>query len=312
MQVTLIHNPGAGDSQISGDELTQLIRQAGHAVTYQSAKDDRWETVLEDPGDLIVVAGGDGTVGKVAKRLIGRSVPMAILPLGTANNIVKTLGFADDTPIEDLIHYWSTAQLIPFDVAEVNSDRGSSYLIESLGAGLFASMMAEAENNPVLDRFNSQSEIKAILQMLQTKLKHYAPKSFSLCLDEQVHSGEYIFLEVMNIKSVSSNVDLAPEANPGDGLLDVVLFTESDRPLLDEYLAQRLAGQHHLPQLTIHRAKQIQIQGQDFKLHIDDKVETASHGTPTAFTIDINVIPQALQFLVPLQDDQATGDRQWK
>jgi diacylglycerol kinase (ATP) len=303
MQVTLIHNPGAGDSQISGDELTQLIRQAGHTVTYQSSKDDRWEVALEQPGDLIVVAGGDGTVGKVAKRLIGRSMPMAILPLGTANNIVKTLGFTDDTPIEYLIHNWSTAQLTPFDAAEVNSDRGSAYLIESFGAGLFASMMAEAGNNPVLDQFNSQTKINAVLQMLQDKLQRYSPKAFSLCLDEQVHSGEYIFLEVMNIKSVSSNVNLAPDADPGDGLLDVVLFTEADRPILQEYLVQRLAGQHHSPQLTIHRAKQIQIQGQDFKIHIDDKVQTVQPAIPTAFNIDITVIPKALQVLVPAQAD---------
>ena len=87
MRVTLIHNPQAGDDDNPVlDELLMLIRAAGHSVTLQSSKSDQLEKTLEDPGDLLAVAGGDGTVGAVACRLIGRRIPIAvILPLGTAN-----------------------------------------------------------------------------------------------------------------------------------------------------------------------------------------------------------------------------------
>src|SRR5688572_16963626 len=93
VRVTLIHNPGAGeDDQPSGTELQALIRKAGHDVRYQSADEKTWMSVLEEPADVIAVAGGDGTVGGIAKKLVGRRVPIAPLPLGTANNISKTLG----------------------------------------------------------------------------------------------------------------------------------------------------------------------------------------------------------------------------
>src|SRR5262245_31057092 len=92
MRVTLIHNPGAGDDkQPSKGQLEALIREAGHDVRYQSVREQGWSKVLKKAADLIAVAGGDGTVGKVARRLIGRGIPIAVLPVGTANNISRTL-----------------------------------------------------------------------------------------------------------------------------------------------------------------------------------------------------------------------------
>ena len=63
--------------------------------TYQSTKEKGLEHALEDPGDVVLVAGGDGTVRKAAEFLIGRGVPIALLPLGTANNVSRTLGLSD-------------------------------------------------------------------------------------------------------------------------------------------------------------------------------------------------------------------------
>src|ERR671919_93707 len=88
MKVTLVYNPGAGtDEQLSADELLGMIRRAGHTAILKSAKNDDWSSVLERPGDIVAVAGGDGTVGKVANCLLGKDIPIAVLPLGTANNI---------------------------------------------------------------------------------------------------------------------------------------------------------------------------------------------------------------------------------
>ena len=108
MRVTLIHNPQAGDSeQHSADDFLAWITAAGHTVTCQSSKGDQWHKVLDDPGDLVAVAGGDGTIGAVAGRLLGRRVPIAVLPLGTANNISKVFGPAD-APHERLIAGWAS------------------------------------------------------------------------------------------------------------------------------------------------------------------------------------------------------------
>src|SRR5262245_26289502 len=102
MRVTLIHNRASGDhTQPSTAALLTLIRDAGHDVSSKSVKEDRDE-LRNHPGDLVVVAGGDGTIGTVTACLIGTPVPLAVLPLGTANNISTTLGVAG-IPLATLI-----------------------------------------------------------------------------------------------------------------------------------------------------------------------------------------------------------------
>jgi len=63
------------------------------------------EEGAEEPGDIVAVAGGDGPVGKVARRLIGSPTPIAILPLGTANNIANTLDVTGKS-LKELIRSW--------------------------------------------------------------------------------------------------------------------------------------------------------------------------------------------------------------
>src|SRR5689334_25394886 len=108
-RVTLIHNPNAGDErQPSAGQLQALLKEAGYKVRYQPTAESGWEKRLKRPTDIVAVAGGDGTVHKVARRLIGTDIPIALLPMGTANNISKTLGIADHT-VTQLIPAWKDA-----------------------------------------------------------------------------------------------------------------------------------------------------------------------------------------------------------
>src|SRR5688572_2743151 len=108
----LLHNPKAGGGEYSKKRLTALIRAAGFDCSYSSTKKRGWEKIEAADGDFIVLAGGDGTVRKVAGGLLDKNVPIGVLPLGTANNIAKTLGLhPDNMSIEDIIEAWSDKQL---------------------------------------------------------------------------------------------------------------------------------------------------------------------------------------------------------
>src|ERR1044071_1708506 len=87
----LLHNPKADDREHTKEELVTMIEEQGYKCLYASTKDKGWKEI-EPEVDFLVLAGGDGTIRKVASELLGRKVidrtyPIAVLPMGTANNI---------------------------------------------------------------------------------------------------------------------------------------------------------------------------------------------------------------------------------
>jgi diacylglycerol kinase (ATP) len=302
MQVTLIHNPDAGDDeQPSGDDLLGLIRGAGHTVTNQSSRAENWHTALEEPCDIVAVAGGDGMVGKVAKHLIDKPIPVAVLPMGTANNIAKTLGLSD-RPLEQLIAGWSAAPRVNFDVGVASGPWDTKYFIEGLGMGLFTETMyrLDATDNADLAHLeDTRQKVDSVLQILKERLSSFTPNNLKVTLDGRDLSGEYIMLEVMNISYIGPNLCLAPHANPSDGLLDIVLVSKDERENLSRCLAHCLEGRLVQPTLTVRKGQQLKIEWDGSTMHIDDEVWPArgSEFPLSVNTIDVTIKRHALQFL---------------
>src|ERR1044072_2398775 len=100
----LFHNPTAGEGEHTRKKLVSLMEAAGFDCSYSSTKKKRWEKIESKDTDFIVIAGGDGTVRKVAEELLDQKVlnkilPIGLLPLGTANNIAKTLNIPSDPEV---------------------------------------------------------------------------------------------------------------------------------------------------------------------------------------------------------------------
>ena len=256
MRVTLIYNPTAGsDEQLSSNELAGLVRAAGHVVVHQLSHNDSWDEALKKPADIVAVAGGDGTVGKVAKQLLGKTAPIAVLPLGTANNIATTLGLIDQ-PLDRLIAEWANAERVRFDVGSARGPWGSTYFIEGFGIGLFSDTMStlDARDNIDLAHLDAPEEkITSVLGLLKERLQSYPSKKLKVTLDGQDLSGEYILLEALNVTHIGPNLHLAPNANTGDGLLDVVLLSKGDADRLNRYLSKLTAWRESQPGLASER-----------------------------------------------------------
>jgi diacylglycerol kinase (ATP) len=304
MRVTLIHNPDAGsDEQPSAEELLDLIRAHGHTPRYQSARADAWQTVLHEPADLIAVAGGDGIVGKVAKQMIDIDTPLAVLPLGTANNIARTLGVMN-APLPQLVAGWISARRTKFNVGVANGPWGSTHFIEGVGVGLFTDMMTrlDARGNIDLAHLTEPEEkITSVLEMLRSRL-HTCPEiGLQVTVDGRNLSGEYILLEVMNIRSVGPNLFLAPAAEPGDGLLDVVCLTRGAQETLNRCLSECMEDNPAPSGLPVCRGKQVHIEWQGSPIHIDDQAWPGSGKVPASSltVMDITVASQTLEFFTP-------------
>src|SRR5712675_1904692 len=98
-RATLIHNEKAGDRRHGRAYLVGLLEGAGYDVSYFAVKQSDLAEALGHPAEIIVSAGGDGTVARVVAEARSDGPPIAILPLGTANNIATSLGIGG--PIED-------------------------------------------------------------------------------------------------------------------------------------------------------------------------------------------------------------------
>lgn len=313
MRVTLIHNSKAGDGGGPGaKKLRKLITDAGHEVTSQSARKKDWLAVLDESADLVAVAGGDGTVGRVAQAMRGRDVPLAILPLGTANNIARSLGLST-RDLEQQIAGWEEAPRVPFDLLVAQGPWGRRHVVEGLGIGLFAWTLPHADDSKALAEIEDADEAMSYaLAMLKQRLDHFRAQPVRAELDGEDVSGEYLLFEALNQTYVGSNLCLAPAARPGDGLIHVVGITERERDVLTEYLLQcRNGGVVDAPRLPSWRGRRLAIEGGSYEVHLDDTVwpdpdgDRAEH--PAA--IDVSVEAGALVVLGPAgcQSAEAEG-----
>jgi diacylglycerol kinase (ATP) len=301
VRVTLLHNAGAGDDdQPDGEALQALVRKAGHEVRYQSCSDDTWTAVLDDPVDVVAVAGGDGTVGRVAKKLIGRDIPVAPLPLGTANNISRTLKLTELT-LEEIIGGWDLGRRMTFDAGVAKGPWGSRYFVEAMGVGLFACTIPVADRSQTLATLkDADAKVAYALRMLRQRLADCPPQSLELRIDGKDLSGKYVLFEAMNMEFVGPNLYLAPDIAPADGMLDVVLVTAQERDKLNESLATWQRGDLEHPNLPRLRAREIEMTWGGFEVHFDDEPWPANNEEPPALApIELRVEHEALSFLAP-------------
>jgi diacylglycerol kinase (ATP) len=271
VRVTLFHNPSAGDAPLTADQLTSILSDAGYQVHYQSTKDDL-SAALEDVGELAIVAGGDGTVAKVARALADTDTPLAVLPVGTANNIGKALGVFGD--VRDLVGSWKDAPRRAIDIGVASGPFGEERFLESVGSGVFAELVRRGRTEVDETAAIVHRETDRALQLMASILREAAAEDWELELDDHDLSGSYVAVEAMNIPFVGPNIPLAGDAEMDDGELDLVLLRDEDRERLLEYVVGRVESASALmPSLDVRRGRRIRLVPPDgWQLRIDDEL----------------------------------------
>ena len=290
MRISLFHNHRAGDS-VSHSTVQELIESAGHEVVRVFDREAAIAELLDERTELVVAAGGDGTVSAAARLLSDRPIPLAILPIGTANNIAKTL--QGEASIEELIAGWNTACRRRVDVGVVRGAWGERRFLEAVGVGLVPTCIVSTEKEP-LEGDDVASNLASALERYQQILSAFKPRRWTLRLDGEEMTGEFILAEVLNTRSVGPNLVLSEDADPSDGYFTVVTADEEHRHEIARYLADRLKGRSPSLSLPSRRARHIELQGQG-DTHVDD--ELIPSAIPGALSVHIE--PAPVEVLIP-------------
>jgi diacylglycerol kinase family enzyme len=290
MRVILLHNPKAGPSEWSDAKLKALLAKYGHEVIYASTKTAEWESVLRGPGQVVALAGGDGTVGLTALRLSQRDLPFCILPLGTANNIAASLGY--NQPVEKIIAGLSHAKKKKLDLGSVSSCRGTQPFIESIGAGILAELMLNPPKLKVKKgNGDAGKDIYKARKHLISMIEEYEGFDGEVVRDGKKTKGKFLAVEVMNTDRIGPKLMLSPVADAGDARLDLVCITLRERAKLMGYVKALLKDDHAPSPFHGKPCRTVELRCPEASLHVDDK------SFPGA-TVEITLQPAALHYLV--------------
>jgi diacylglycerol kinase family enzyme len=275
MHVALVHNVTAGDRKFEPEDLVGLLGRAGHEVSeFGMRKRDVARAIALYP-DALAVAGGDGTVAKAAAALRGSNIPLVILPTGKANNIAQSLAVTGQ--VAAIIRNLATARHAPLDIGSASGSWGEKSFVEAAGLGVIADMLRGGRSPRArLRRFvktvgrSSESEVRGAARGVGRLITRQVARYYEVRADGNDLSGEYLAVAAMNIRQIGPRLLLAPDANPSDGLLDLVLVTPDARDALVHYVSSPDMTVEHVPVVS-RRVRTAEISWPADDGHLDDK-----------------------------------------
>ena len=112
-------------------------------------------------------------------------------------------------------------------------------------------------------------------QIFLDALDELRSRRHTITIDGTDVTGDYLLIEVLNIRSIGPGICLSKDASAADGLLTVVVAHESDRQRLADHLRAKLTGSDCDIRLESWRARRVELRDVG-ELHVDDEVREAT------------------------------------
>jgi len=290
MQVLLCHNPTAGTKGHDKDSIVAALKLAGYDVRYVSVKDDKFKSAFDKPVDIVVAAGGDGTLAQVLTTLPDRSIPVAILPLGTANNFARSLGIAG-TP-QELVEMWDIARRCPVTLGSATGHWGTSLFLEGFGVGVFPKFLQAATKGK---KPEGADNLRKGRNTFQKAIKKAKPIDVTMKIGGKTYEHSVLGIEICNIAFTGPGLPIAATADVSDDKLDAVIFEIDQRDALVRWID---APQDDKPPVTNCKASEVIIAWRGAPYRLDDEFFEADKAEQT---VEIACEKEQIRVLIPVK-----------
>lgn len=224
INIHFIVNPiaGNGKSPLTKSFLEPYFVKKVHNLTVKHSAFKKHATLLTqdsiiENADIIVACGGDGTINEVASCLVGTSIPLGVIPMGSGNGLASNLHIPKN--IRKALAIIKNRQTVMIDVGQMN-DR---YFFSNMGIGFDASVIKHYES----------SQKRTIYGYVQACLTSFRDMGQNRKLKVRVNDmnqlvNPFIIL-ISNSNEMGYNISLTPKASLQDGLLDVLIVSKISR-----------------------------------------------------------------------------------
>ncbi len=261
--------------------------QSGHATELA-------RRAVKEGVQLVVAAGGDGTLGEVLNGIIGSGAKLGVLPLGTGNDFARCIGIG--TKLESALEVLKSGKLRAIDVGKFEIEGQSRYFLNVAGAGFDSRVAARInEHRPrILAKMGGTS---AYLVACLSEIRRFPLAEFQLELDGKVVESRAVLCAIANASSYGGGMLVAPDANLSDGLFEVCLIKELSRGAFLRAFPGVFSGKHvHHPAVSMFRATKIRLKTSPALPILADGEIVGQ--TPATFEI----VPRAMEVMAPNAD----------
>lgn len=270
-KIKIIYNPSSGrqTAEKKLDRLIKLLLDDGYMIHKFSTKkkNDAMNETIKACGedwDIIIAAGGDGTVNEVAKGIVlgGRKIPVAILSSGTVNDFANYM----DIP-KNAIEFYDMIKReksIDVDLGKLENN----YFVNVAAGGLLTNVGYSVlpETKMVLGRMAYYLE-----GLKELMLQNLKPIKIKIESDEYSEENDILLFVVSNSSSIGGFKKLAPKADVLDGYLDVFAIKKADVQELANIFFNIFNGGHiNHPKVIYFKSRKINISSsKDIDIDID-------------------------------------------
>lgn len=275
--VTNHTEPGEQEANIVGALRASGLEPEVRYTTPEDHGDGLARQAAEEGVELVIAAGGDGTLHAVANGLVGTRSTLGIIATGTMNNIARSLNISEDIAQAcDIIAHGETRQV---DVGRINGQ----IFLEVAGIGLEAALFPAAEE---IKSTGWRSTLTGMWKGLIT-LFRFQPSRFRASFDgRRSRSFRALQVSICNTPYYGAKLQFAPDAVMDDGLLDVLIYRNFS---MLEYIRHAISisqGRRTLePKIRRRKIKSLSIA-------TDTPLEVHADGNPLGYT-PVTVIVEA-------------------